>query len=124
MPHDPISQSITAEALLAHPQFRQCAWCRRRLAKEAGYEKIITYTLASEPGTTLLAAGWQKAAFVQGKQWTCAGRPRQTRPIFAEDKYRWECLLAAPRPFGQIVFSEREDEVGQQHQGRRDGRGA
>lgn len=96
----------------------------RRLAKEAGYEKIITYTLASEPGTTLLAAGWQKAACVKGRQWTWTGRTRQARPIFAEDKYRWESLLAAPRSFGQIVFAEREDEVGQQQQERRDGRRA
>ena len=29
-----------------------------RVAKEMGYRKIITYTLVSEPGTSLRASGW------------------------------------------------------------------
>lgn len=29
-----------------------------RVAKEMGYDKIITYTLISEPGTSLKASGW------------------------------------------------------------------
>jgi hypothetical protein len=29
-----------------------------RVAKEMGYRKIITYTLISEPGTSLRASGW------------------------------------------------------------------
>lgn len=29
-----------------------------RVAKEMGYRKIITYTLISEPGTSLKASGW------------------------------------------------------------------
>src|SRR5437870_1633786 len=30
----------------------------RRIAKEMGYRRIVTYTLASEPGTSLRASGW------------------------------------------------------------------
>ena len=33
-----------------------------RAAKALGYRKIITYTLASEPGTSLKASGWRLAA--------------------------------------------------------------
>lgn len=32
------------------------AW---RAAKALGYRRIVTYTLASEPGTSLKAAGWR-----------------------------------------------------------------
>ena len=33
-----------------------------RAAKALGYRRIITYTLASEPGTSLKASGWRLAA--------------------------------------------------------------
>lgn len=41
-----------------------------RAAKAMGYRKIITYTLDSEPGTSLRAAGWMCAGRAGGKRWT------------------------------------------------------
>ncbi len=42
----------------------------RRIAKEMGYERIYTYTLSTEPGTSLKAAGWTiDATNVGGGSW-------------------------------------------------------
>lgn len=41
-----------------------------RAAKAMGYRKIITYTLDTEPGTSLRAAGWKCTGIAGGKRWT------------------------------------------------------
>lgn len=41
-----------------------------------GYQRIGTYILASEPGTSLTAAGWRRIAEVAGRSWSCPSRPR------------------------------------------------
>jgi len=41
-----------------------------------GYRRIGTYILASEPGTSLRAAGWRQIGEVKGRSWSCASRPR------------------------------------------------
>lgn len=41
-----------------------------------GYRRIGTYILASEPGTTLNAAGWRLIGEVAGRSWSCQSRPR------------------------------------------------
>lgn len=46
-----------------------------RAAKAMGYQKIITYTLDTEPGTSLRAAGWQCAGPAGGERWTGKRRP-------------------------------------------------
>lgn len=48
-----------------------------RIAREMGYEKIITYTLDTEPGTTLRAAGWHCEGKAGGINWNAPGRPRK-----------------------------------------------
>lgn len=52
-----------------------------RRAKREGYERIITFILQSEPGTSLRAAGWTLEAEKAGKpQWNrqrYEGRPEQ-----------------------------------------------
>lgn len=49
----------------------------RRAARALGYRRIITYILASEPGTSLKAAGWvQLKAKTGGGSWNNASRPR------------------------------------------------
>lgn len=60
-----------------------------RAAKALGYRRGVTYTLASEPGTSLRAAGWRRVAVVKAESW---GRPSRART----DKHaitprvRWE----------------------------------
>ena len=65
-----------------------------RAAKALGYKRIITYTLQSEPGTSLKASGW-KADELQagGGSWSVPSRPRelvQTTLIGNEIKYSTE----------------------------------
>lgn len=49
-----------------------------RIAKEMGYEKIITYILVSESGVSLKAAGWVEEAVTRGGEWSRPSRPRST----------------------------------------------
>lgn len=62
------------------------AW---RAAKALGWRRLITYTLTTEPGTSLRAAGWKVIGEVQGRSWSCASRPRVDKhPTL--DKLCWE----------------------------------
>ena len=62
------------------------AW---RAAKALGYTRLITYTLASESGASLRAAGWHIVGETKGRSWSCPSRPRvDTAPL--QDKLRWE----------------------------------
>jgi hypothetical protein len=75
-----------------------------RIAREMGYERIITYTLQSEPGTSLKASGWICMGEAGGVSWNTPSRPRDEyqitlfgieRKYSAEKKYRWERLFNA-----------------------------
>lgn len=62
------------------------AW---RAARAMGYRKLITYTLDTEPGTSLKAAGWKVVAETKGGSWSCPSRPRvDMHPL--QGKLRWE----------------------------------
>jgi hypothetical protein len=54
-----------------------------------GYRRLITYTLVSEPGTSLRAAGWRIVGTVSGRSWDTPSRPRVDR-YPTQDKLRWE----------------------------------
>jgi hypothetical protein len=47
-----------------------------RAAFALGFKRIGTYILASEPGTSLTAAGWRLIGEAGGGSWSRAGRPR------------------------------------------------
>lgn len=82
--------------------YSRCA----RIAQEMGYEKIITYILASEQGTSLKASEWHcEEANAGGGSWDCISRPRemveaqmsffpQKEKYPTESKQRWAKLLA------------------------------
>lgn len=62
-----------------------------RAAFALGYQRIGTYILASEPGTTLKAAGWRLIGEVEGRSWSTAARPRvDTHPL--QDKLLFEAV--------------------------------
>lgn len=48
-----------------------------RAARALGYQRIITYILDDEPGTSLRAAGWTFGYRTAGGTWNSAGRPRK-----------------------------------------------
>lgn len=62
------------------------AW---RASRACGYRKLITYTLATESGASLRAAGWRVVGEVTGRSWSCKSRPRVDRSP-RQDKFRWE----------------------------------
>jgi len=64
----------------------------RRIAREMGYESIVTYTQLTEPGTSLIAAGWLPVAIVAGQSWDRAQRQRTDRHIVC-DRLRWEGIV-------------------------------
>jgi hypothetical protein len=41
-----------------------------------GFKRIGTYILATEPGTSLTAAGWRMIAETPGRSWSVPSRPR------------------------------------------------
>lgn len=60
-----------------------------RAAFALGYRRIGTYTLQSEPGTTLRAAGWKLIGETRGGRWSRLNRPRPDfHPL--EQKWLWE----------------------------------
>lgn len=74
-----------------------------RAAKALGYERVITYTLDTEPGISLRAAGFIEVGHGKGaRSWatkTNGGRYESTlwgkRLIPEEGRIRWERKLAA-----------------------------
>jgi hypothetical protein len=62
-----------------------CSFLYGAAAKAAfalGYARIGTYILASEPGTSLTAAGWRCLGQTAGGSWTTPSRPRvDTHPL-------------------------------------------
>lgn len=67
-----------------------------RAAKALGYRRAITYTLASEPGTSLRAANWRRDAELPARAgWDAPSRTRVQTDLFgnarrpAGPKVRW-----------------------------------
>lgn len=60
------------------------AW---RAAKALGYKRIMTYTRADEPGSSLRASGWVESRHTVGHSWNCPSRQREEQEII--DKIRW-----------------------------------
>ncbi len=61
----------------------------RRAAFALGYKKLVTYTLASESGASLRAAGYRIVGEVRGRSWNCKSRPRVDKHP-TQAKLRWE----------------------------------
>jgi hypothetical protein len=64
-----------------------------RAAKEMGFEAIQTYTLASEPGTSLKASGWVLDGVTKPKPWRKERRKKVFNTVLAVPKVRWVRLL-------------------------------
>lgn len=62
------------------------AW---RAARALGYRKLVTYTLESEAGASLRAAGWRVVGEVTARSWSCPSRPRVDKTPL-QGKLRWE----------------------------------
>lgn len=67
-----------------------------REAARRGYTKVITYTLESEAGHTLEAAGWVREYLGRGGSWGRKDRPR-SNVAPTEPKWRWARHLRPKR---------------------------
>lgn len=65
----------------------------RRGSAALGYRRLVTYTLLSEPGTSLRAAGGRQVAEVRGRPWGCPSLHRESGVLV--DKRRWEAPLSS-----------------------------
>ena len=81
-----------------------------RCGQALGFRRIQTYVLDSEPGTSLLASGWEYDGQAGGGQWKHTdGKPRRTdQPT--EVKGRWSKSLAV-RPELAATVSDESDFV-------------
>ena len=62
------------------------AW---RAARAMGYTRLVTYTLPTEGGASLRAAGWRVVGEAGGGSWSCQSRPRVDKhPL--QTKWLWE----------------------------------
>lgn len=88
---DGFTAEVTRVAVLEHTRnacsllYGAC-W---RACRAMGYRRLITYTLESEPGTSLRAAGWREVGRVTGRSWHTASRPRVDHAPL-QDKIRWQ----------------------------------
>ena len=69
----------------------------RRVARALGYRRVITYTLASESGSSLRGAGYERVAELKERRtWDTPSRKRVQVDLFGHDtrpigpKVRWE----------------------------------
>lgn len=60
-----------------------------RACRAMGYRKLVTYTLKTEPGTSLKAAGWNIVGEVTKRSWDTPSRPRVDRDE-RQERFRWE----------------------------------
>lgn len=69
-----------------------------RVAREMGADQIITYTLDSESGSSLRAAGWNRDKDGITSWWTHAGTRTAAvqRPHMNERKVRWSVRFRDP----------------------------
>jgi hypothetical protein len=68
-----VSRCCTDGTKNAPSMLYSAAW---RAARAMGYRRLITYTLETEPGTSLKAAGWRLVGQAGGGTWNRRTRPR------------------------------------------------
>lgn len=67
-----------------------------RICKEMGFDKIQTYILETEPGTTLKASGWIFEAKTAGGDWNHSWRKGRRIDQPMVKKQRWGRILNRP----------------------------
>jgi hypothetical protein len=79
------------------------AW---KAARAIGYRRLMSYTLMTEPGSSLKALGWRHVRNRSGKSWNRGKRKdkrRDTATTYIK-KTRWEISLDVTPPFLSVTF--------------------
>lgn len=83
-----VNRSCTTGEKNVNSMLYGAAW---RAAKALGYSRLITYTLASESGSSLKASGWRVVAQRNAnKGWNCPSRPRVDKTQYGVQRTLWE----------------------------------
>ena len=81
-----VTRTCTDGTANANSKLYGACW---RAAQALGFKRMITYTLPSESGASLRAAGWRLYGPAGGGSWSRQSRPRVDRhPL--QNKFRWE----------------------------------
>src|SRR6185369_613205 len=78
----------------------------RRIAKEMGYQRLITYIRQDEPGISLKASGWMFEQDIRARSWNMPGRPRIDKTDIVK-RARWSVELNAEIPI--LVWPKTSD---------------
>lgn len=95
---DGVTAEVTRLCVLDDAPRNACSFLYRaawRGWSAIGGQRLVTYTLQSESGSSLRGAGFKQAAvspaWKEGKGWTTRGN-RAWQPVHSEGKIRWELL--------------------------------
>lgn len=80
------------------------AWAAKE-ARTRGYAHIVTYIREDEPGTSLIAAGWDAEASTAGGSWARKSRPRAS--LNTVRKVRWGKRLRKPTTTQRVAHAEK-----------------
>ena len=81
-----VTRCCTDGTKMAASMLYAAAW---RAARAMGYQRLVTYTLAEEPGTSLRAAGFREIGKTKGGSWNRPSRPRIDKAPIGQ-KMLWE----------------------------------
>jgi hypothetical protein len=90
---DGFTAEVTRCCVLPDAQKGACSFLYAKCwdaAKALGYQKLVTYTLASESGASLRGAAWKVVSENRGGSWSRSGREREWQSIYGQLKLRWE----------------------------------
>lgn len=85
-----VNRSATDGTPNANSMLYAAAW---RAAKALGYGRLVTYTIGSESGASLRAAGWVVVAERRARAgWNVPSRPRDDRGVDGVQRTLWEAV--------------------------------
>lgn len=85
-----VNRTATDGTRNANSMLYAAAW---KVTKNLGYRRLITYTQAAEPGTSLRAAGWRViAARPPRTGWNTPSRPREDNGADGIPRTLWEAV--------------------------------
>ena len=85
-----VRRTATDGARNANSMLYGAAW---RAARALGYRRLVTYTQAGEPGTSLHAAGWRIVAERPARPgWNMPSRPRDNGSYLSTTRTLWEAM--------------------------------
>ena len=96
---DGVTMEVTRLCVIDGSQKGTCSFLYRaswRIWSAMGGERLVTYTLQSESGSSLRGAGFKQIAvspsWSEGKGWTTRSN-RVWQPVHSEGKLRWEVVV-------------------------------